>query len=74
MQNTEETIAKYAVDGNPFRLGSTNPKKNMQPRNVFWWRAKHPTKMRTFVRGFIYSTLIVGELLYRGLIVGGLLT
>ena len=27
MQNTEETIAKYAVDDNLFRLGSTNPKK-----------------------------------------------
>ena len=29
MQNTEETIAKYAVDANLFRLGSTNPKKNI---------------------------------------------
>ena len=28
MQNTEETIAKYAVDANLFRLWSTNPKKN----------------------------------------------
>ena len=27
MQNTNETIAKYAVDDNLFRLGSTNPKK-----------------------------------------------
>ena len=27
MQNTEETIAKYAVDANLFQLGSTNPKK-----------------------------------------------
>ena len=27
MQNTEETFAKYAVDTNLFRLGSTNPKK-----------------------------------------------
>ena len=30
MQNTEETIAKYAVDANLFRLRSTNPKKNIQ--------------------------------------------
>ena len=37
MENNEETIAKYAVDANLFRLGSTNPKKNMQPLNVFWW-------------------------------------
>ena len=28
MQETEDTIAKYAVDTNLFRLGSTNPKKN----------------------------------------------
>jgi len=27
MQNTEEIIAKYAVDANLFRLGFTNPKK-----------------------------------------------
>ena len=30
MQNTEETITKYAVDANLFRLGSTNP-KNIYP-------------------------------------------
>ena len=35
MQNNEETIAKYAVDANLFRLGSTNPKKNSQPRGYF---------------------------------------
>ena len=29
MQNTEEIIAKYAVDANLFRLGSTNPKKTV---------------------------------------------
>ena len=27
MQNTEETIAKYVVDANLFRLGSTTAKK-----------------------------------------------
>ena len=31
MQNNEETIAKYAVDANLFRLGSTNPKKKSSP-------------------------------------------
>ena len=30
----EEIIAKYAVDANLFRLGSTNPKKN--PASVFF--------------------------------------
>ena len=28
MQNIEETNAKYAIDANLFRLGSTIPKKN----------------------------------------------
>ena len=27
IQNTEENIAKYAVEANLFQLGSTNPKK-----------------------------------------------
>ena len=36
MQNTEQTIAKYAVDDNLFRLGSTNHKKNIQPLDIFW--------------------------------------
>ena len=31
MQNSEEIIAKYAVDANLFQLGSTNPKKNLAP-------------------------------------------
>ena len=35
MQNTEETIAKYAGDTNLFRLGSTNPKQNNQPLDVY---------------------------------------
>ena len=37
MQNTEKTInyAKYGVDANLFRLGSTNPKKNIQLLDVF---------------------------------------
>ena len=35
MQNTEETIAKYAVGANLFGLGFTNPKKNIQPLDFF---------------------------------------
>ena len=30
MQNTEQTIAKYAVNANMFRLGSINSKKNIK--------------------------------------------
>ena len=37
MQNTEEIIAKYAVDANLFRLGSTNPKnKYPAPERFFY--------------------------------------
>ena len=35
MQNTEETITKYAVDANLFRLGSTDAKKNIQHLDAF---------------------------------------
>ena len=35
MPNTEEPLAKYAVDTNLFRLGSTNPKKNIQLLDFF---------------------------------------
>ena len=46
MQNTEETIAKYAVE---FRLGSTSPKKNIQPLDlkkkivwhIYFWYISH---------------------------------
>ena len=34
MQNTEETIAKYAVDANLFRLGSANPKNKIQGKKL----------------------------------------
>ena len=40
MQNNEETIAKYAIDANLFRVGSTNPKKNSQIQDALWWGAK----------------------------------
>ena len=43
MQKTVETIAKYAVDATLFQLGSTNPKKNIQLLDVFWWGAKPST-------------------------------
>ena len=35
MQNTEETIAKCAIDDNLFRLGYTSPKKNIQLLDAF---------------------------------------
>ena len=53
LQNTKETIAKYADDANLFRLGSTNPKKR-NPTPVFF--------------------VVFFRLLYRGLIVGRLLS
>ena len=40
--NTEETIAKYAIDANLLRLGSTNPKKNIQTLDVFLAGGKTP--------------------------------
>ena len=36
MQNNEETIAKYVIDANLFRLGSTNLWKDIQPLNFFF--------------------------------------
>ena len=45
-RTNEETIAKYAVDANLFRLGSTNPKKNIQAVDAFWLGAKSPTKKK----------------------------
>ena len=39
-QNTEETITKYAVDANLSRLGSTNPKTNIQPLDFFLVKKK----------------------------------
>ena len=35
LQNSEETIVKYAVDANLLRLGSTDPKKNIQLDTIF---------------------------------------
>ena len=35
MQNTEETIAKYVVDANLFRLSSTNSKKKYPAPGFF---------------------------------------
>ena len=35
-----EGLAKYAVDANLFRLGSTNPKKNSQTPDAFWLGVK----------------------------------
>ena len=58
----EEIIAKYAVDANLFRLGSTNPKKKIQPQFFFW-----------FFLGLLYRGLIVVGLLSRGFICRGVL-
>ena len=52
MQNTEETIAKYAVDANLFRFGSTDPKKNPAP-GCFLVGASPPVKRHPTV-GFFY--------------------
>ena len=49
----EEIIAKYAVDANLFRLGSTNPKKKIQPLFFFW----------AFIPGAYYREAFVRELL-----------
>ena len=43
-KNTEAWLFQYAVDANLFRLGSTNPKKNTQTLDAFWWGALPPTK------------------------------
>ena len=42
----------YAVDTNLFRLGSTNPKKNSQTLDAFWWGAKPPTKKKIYINFF----------------------
>ena len=35
-------LVKYAVNAKLFRLGSTNPKKNFQTLDAFWWGTKPP--------------------------------
>ena len=53
MQNTEETIAKYTVHANMFRLGSTNPKNISRP----WMLEK--------IDFFLYNILIfVNEIFF----------
>ena len=44
MRSTSETIAKYAVDANMFRLGYVYPKKDIQVLHILVWRAKPPPK------------------------------
>ena len=48
MQNTEETIAKYAVDANLFQLGFTNPKKNIQALDIISVNSKLSKKTVEF--------------------------
>ena len=68
MQNTEETIAKYAFDANLFRLESTNSKKNIQPL-YFATKKKSTFCLLTnclvgilSVRHFVCSTLCLSTL------------
>ena len=72
MQNTEETIAKYAVDANLFRLRYINPKKR-QPLDLFWWRAKLPTKIY-FLILICGVKLLRGAIVLRGIFPGDLFT
>ena len=64
MQNTEETIAKYAVDANLFRLGSTNPKKKSSTSFFFLGLIVGGAFVRVaFVRVAFVQGLFVGRLL-----------
>ena len=63
----EEIIAKYAIDANLFRLGSTNPKKKIQPLVLFFifW---------AFLPGAYCRGAFVQDAFVRELFVEGLLT
>ena len=39
----------YAVEREPVRLASTNPKKNSQTWDALWWGAKPPTKKNIYI-------------------------
>ena len=59
MQNIEETIAKYAIDANLFRLESSNPKKISAP-GCFMVGGEAPTKKKkliTFSKMFQYINM-----------------
>ena len=49
MQSNEETFAKYVVGANLFLLGYTNPKKNIQVLDAFWW-GQSPHQKNDFVQ------------------------
>ena len=53
----EENIAKYAVDANLFRLGSTNPKKKIPSAGV-WWRAKPLHQKNIYFLNFFFQECI----------------
>ena len=64
MQNTEETIAKYAVDANLFRLESTNPQKKIPAPGFFV----------AFIQGAYCRVAFVRVAFFRLHLVEGLLT
>ena len=47
----------YAVEREPVRLESTNPKKNSQTWNVLWWGAKPPTKKQNILIFFLVEAV-----------------
>ena len=55
MQNTEETIAKYIVDANLFRLWSTNPKKKITRPWMFFGGRRSPPPKKTFFFKNVYT-------------------
>ena len=55
IQNTEETIAKYTIDANLFRLGSTNPKKIPSPWMLFDGEPSPPPKIIFFSKVFKFT-------------------
>ena len=55
MENTEETIAKYAVDANPFRLGSTKPNKKYPVLGLFFGGGPHRKTAKFFFCSTFFS-------------------
>ena len=42
----------YAVEREPVRLESTNPRRNSQTGDALWWGAKPPTKKKIYINFF----------------------
>jgi len=47
----------YAVEREPVRLESTNPKKNSQTWDALWWGAKPSTKKKIYINFFFWWRL-----------------